>query len=492
VRSATMKIVRSSGILLHPTSLPGRFGIGDLGPECYKFLDFLHGAKQKIWHVLPLGPTGPENSPYQSRSSIAGNPLLLSPEKMTDEGYLDKRDLRDSPHFPAARVNFRAVRRYKLELFRRAFDGFSENAPYRQFAKANAAWLNPFAEFMALRTANHEVAWTKFDPTIAASENEKRFWKFLQYEFFRQWRQVKEHCAEQEIAIMGDMPFYVEHDSADVWSSPELFDLDANGEPRTVGGVPPDYFSRDGQLWGNPTYNWAELKKRNYAWWVERFRAAFRLVDLLRLDHFRGFVEYWSVPAGHATARKGKWVKGPGLDLFNAVQKKLGTLPLVAENLGLITHAVEKLRNELSLPGMVVLQFAFGEEDGTHRPNNYVRNLVSFTGTHDNNTTRGWWTELQKAANEKSGSAAAAELERTKIFLQRDGRDISWSFIQTVMTSVADVSMIPLQDALGLGSRSRMNIPGRAKGNWRWRFSAGALTPEIAKRLQQLTEVSGR
>src|SRR5258707_6313534 len=237
-----MKIIRCSGILLHPTSLPGRFGIGDLGPECYRFLDFLHEAKQKIWHVLPLGPTGPENSPYQSRSSIAGNPLLISPEKMVEEGYLDKRELTDAPQFPAARVNFPAVRSYKLELFRRAFDGFSENAGYRRFEKLNAGWLNPFAEFMALRTANGEVAWTKFDPKIAASENEKRFWKFLQYEFFRQWKEVKEHCAKQEIVIMGDMPFYVEHDSADVWNSPELFDLDANSEPRTVGGVPPDYF----------------------------------------------------------------------------------------------------------------------------------------------------------------------------------------------------------------------------------------------------------
>jgi len=472
-----MKIIRCSGILLHPTSLPGRFGIGDLGPECYRFLDFLQEAKQKIWHVLPLGPTGPENSPYQSRSSIAGNPLLISPEKMVVEGYLDQRDLRRVPKLPAARVNFHTVRPYKLELFRRALDGFSENAEYRKFEKSNAGWLNPFAEFMALRTVNHEVAWTKFDPKIAASENEKRFWKFLQYEFFRQWKQVKEYCANREIAIMGDMPFYVEHDSADVWNSPDLFDLDASGEPRTVGGVPPDYFSKNGQLWGNPTYNWAQLKKTNYAWWVERFRATFQLVDLLRLDHFRGFVKYWSVPASHATARKGRWVKGPGFDLFNAVQKKLGTLPLVAENLGLITPEVEKLRNDLRLPGMVVLQFAFGEEDGTHRPNNYLRNLVSFTGTHDNNTTRGWWNELRKAASIKSESAAAAELERTKAFLQRDGRDISWAFIQAVMTSVADVSMIPLQDVLGLGSNARMNIPGRAKGNWGWRFSAGAIKP---------------
>jgi 4-alpha-glucanotransferase len=486
-----MKIARSSGILLHPTSLPGRFGIGDLGPECFRFLDFLSEAKQKLWHILPLGPTGPDNSPYQSRSSVAGNPLLISPDKLLDEGYLDKRDLRNIPRFSATRVNFSGVRSYKWRLFRRAFESFSEKLQYREFERTNGWWLRPYAEFMGLCEVNRGSAWTKFDPKLKPKEETIRFHKFLQFEFFRQWAAVKAHCARRQILIMGDMPFYVEHDSADVWHSPQLFDLGRDGESRTVGGVPPDYFSNDGQLWGNPTYRWARLKKMKYEWWVDRFRAAFQLVDILRVDHFRGFVKFWSVPASHSTARKGRWVNGPGLDLFRIVRKKLGSLPLVAENLGYITAEVEELRRTLSLPGMVVLQFAFGE-DGTHRPNNYVHELVSFTGTHDNNTTRGWWDELKQITREHPRAAARAELERAKSFLQTDGRDISWSFIQAAMTSVADVALIPMQDILDLGSGARMNVPGRAKGNWRWRYEAAAITPRIVRRLRDLTEVSGR
>ena len=486
-----MKITRCSGILLHPTSLPGRFGVGDLGPECYRFLDFLQETKQKLWHVLPLGPTGSENSPYQCRSSMAGNALLISPEKLAEEGYLSKRDLLSVPKFPSSRVNFRAVGSYKLRLYRRALEGFSEDAAYRKFERRHARWLDPYAKFMALRTANGDVPWTHFDRKVKAQDSEVRFHKFLQYEFFRQWNEVKKRCARRKILIMGDMPFYVEHDSADVWNAPQLFDLKADGEARTVGGVPPDYFSKDGQLWGNPTYRWENLRKTKYAWWVERFRAAFELVDILRLDHFRGFVKYWSVPAGCRTARRGSWVRGPGLSLFQEVRRKLGALPLVAENLGLITPAVEELRKELALPGMVVLQFAFGA-DGTHRPCNYVRELVSFTGTHDNNTTCGWWKELRQSAKEKPRSPARAEMERTKSFVQSEGREICWSFIQAVMTSVADVAMIPMQDVLELGSNSRMNTPGRAKGNWGWRYVDDAITPGLVKRLNELTEVSGR
>jgi 4-alpha-glucanotransferase len=486
-----MKTVRSSGILLHPTSLPGRFGIGDLGPECYRFVDFLHEAKQRLWHILPLGPTGPENSPYQSRSSFAGNPLLISPEKLLDEGYLDHRDLDNIPRFPLARIDFAAVRSYKFPLFWRAFDGFSETAAYRKFENRNSLWLDPYAEFMALCEVNGTAAWTKFNAKLKPRDADIRFHKFLQYEFFRQWAQLKVHCGHKNVLVMGDMPFYVEHDSADVWHSPRLFDLDRDGESRSVGGVPPDYFSKDGQLWGNPTYRWAYLKKTKYQWWVDRFRATFQLVDLLRLDHFRGFVKFWSVPSGQSTARYGRWVNGPGLDLFTAVQKRLGVLAVVAENLGYITPEVEDLRHKLSLPGMVVLQFAFGE-DGTHRPNNYVRELVSFTGTHDNNTTRGWWDELKLIARQRPRSQARSEMERAKAFLQTHGRDISWSFIQAVMTSVADISIIPLQDVLDLGASARMNIPGRAKGNWEWRYKANAITPRIVNRLHSLTEVSGR
>ena len=486
-----MKIERASGILLHPTSLPGRFGIGDFGAESYRWADFLHEAKQKLWHVLPLGPTGPQNSPYQCRSAFAGNPLLISPDKLLEEGYLNRQELAKVPRFSSTRADFREVKVYKEGLFRLAFQGFSETPAYITFVKRNASWLEPFAQFMSLRTANHGISWTKFDPRIRANNEEIRFHKFLQYEFFRQWQALKSYCAERNILVMGDMPFYVEHDSADVWQSPQLFDLDKHGESRTVGGVPPDYFSADGQLWGNPTYRWDTLEQTKYAWWVERFQSAFQLVDLLRLDHFRGFEKFWSVPATHATARKGKWVSGPGLKLFREVRKKLGALPLIAENLGVITPEVEALRRGLGLPGMAVLQFAFGE-DGTHRPSSYVRELVCFTGTHDNDTTRGWWTKLKSAARNHSNSQAKAEVERVKSYLQTDGREISWSFIQATMTSVAQISLIPLQDVLNLGTASRMNIPGRAKGNWGWRYSSKAINSALAARLRSLTEVSDR
>jgi|HubBroStandDraft_6_1064221.scaffolds.fasta_scaffold65968_2 4-alpha-glucanotransferase len=486
-----MKMERASGILLHPTSLPGRFGIGDLGAESYRFVDFLQEAKQKLWHVLPLGPTGPQNSPYQCRSAFAGNPLLISPDKLVEEGYLGRRDVSQVPPFSATQVDFRAAGSYKSGLFRHAFRGFTETKAYRDFTTKNGGWLDAFAEFMALRSSNHGISWTKFDPKIRPETDEIRFHKFVQYEFFRQWQQLKDHCAERNILVIGDMPFYVEHDSADVWHSPRLFDLDKRGESLTVGGVPPDYFSEDGQLWGNPTYRWDRLEKTKYAWWVERFRATLALVDLLRVDHFRGFEKFWKVPAGHSTARKGKWERGPGLKLFHAVRKELGALPLIAENLGVITPAVEKLRRDLRLPGMAVLQFAFGE-DRTHRPTNYVRELVSFTGTHDNDTTRGWWTKLKRDALDPSNTQAKAEVDRVKCYFQTDGREISWSFIQAIMTSVAQIALIPMQDVLNLGSEARMNVPGRAKGNWDWRCKSKDITSALISRLRKLTEVSGR
>ncbi len=339
-----MKTGRASGILLHPTSLPSRFGIGDLGLESYRFLDFLQEAKQKVWHVLPLGPTGPQNSPYQCRSAFAGNPLLISPDKLVEEGYLGKRDLSRVPHFPDGRVEFNAVRSFKYGLFRQAFKSFTQTRAFSTFEEKHS-WLNPFAEFMALREANGGISWARFDPAIRATADALRFHKFLQYEFFRQWNQLKAHCAKCRVFIMGDMPFYVEHDSADVWHSPDLFDLDRHGESRTVGGVPPDYFSRNGQLWGNPTYRWEAMEKTNYAWWKERFRTVLQLVDLLRLDHFRGFEKFWSVPASHTTARNGKWIKGPGQKLFATVTRSLGPLPLIAENLGIITPQVEELQH---------------------------------------------------------------------------------------------------------------------------------------------------
>jgi len=325
-----VKIGRSSGILLHLTSLPGRFGIGDLGPTSRWFVDFLAETKQKLWCVLPLGPTGPDNSPYQSRSVFAGNPLLISPELLLERGYVSKRDLSPLPNFSPARVNFGAVRGYKERLLKHAFLGFSETREYAKFEGCNGWWLEPYALFMSLREANKGLPWHRFDKRTKPSRDSVRFHKFVQYEFSTEWEQLHRYCQERNIAILGDMPFYAEHDSADVWSNPALFDLRPNGESRTVGGVPPDYFTKDGQRWGTPTYRWKKLQKTGFKWWIDRLRIALQRADLLRLDHFRGFEAFWSVPANQRTARNGKWVAGPGAAFFAKVREELGNLHLFA------------------------------------------------------------------------------------------------------------------------------------------------------------------
>jgi 4-alpha-glucanotransferase len=486
-----MKIGRCSGILLHVTSLPGKFGIGDLGPESRWFADFLADAKQKLWCVLPLGPTGPQNSPYQSRSTFAGNPLLISPQRLVEHGYISHKDLHPVPAFSASRVQFSAVRRYKEALLEKAFHQFSPDTDYLAFERNNHLWLDRFALFLALVEANGGILWNRFDPRVKPDPQRICYHKFVQYEFFRQWRALREYCHQRNISIMGDMPFYVEHDSADVWSHPQLFDLRKNGEPRTVGGVPPDYFSSNGQLWGTPAYRWDKLKDSGFQWWIDRFRAVLQLVDLLRLDHFRGFEAFWGIPAGASTAKNGHWIKGPGALLFRAVRRKLGDLPFIAENLGIITPEVEELRRQFGLFGMAVLQFAF-DDDNIHRPNNYVRELITFTGTHDNDTTCGWWDSLRRSAQGRSRSAAREKLKTVQCYLQNDGREIHWSFIQAILTSVADIAVVPLQDVLGLGSEARMNLPGRAKGNWDWRFEKHQLTQALHQRLCDLTTVSGR
>lgn len=487
-----MNIGRCSGILLHITSLPGPFGIGDLGPEGRWFADALAAAGQKLWCILPVGPTGDENSPYQSRSAFAGNPLLLSPEELVRAGYLASRDLKPVPRFPRARVDFVRVRRWKTELLRRAHAGFSENQAYRSFASANAWWLEAFAQFMALREANHGISWTRFDPRRRAPEQLVRFHKFMQFEFERQWRMLRRHCETRGVSLLGDMPFYVEHDSADVWSHPEYFDLDERGEALTVGGVPPDYFSEDGQRWGTPTYRWDRLAATGFRWWIDRLRTALDRTPFLRLDHFRGFESYWSVPAGQPTARHGHWVPGPGARLFEALRKEFGSLPIVAENLGVITPEVDELRRQFGLPGMAVLQFGF-DDDLRHRPCYYTPETVAFTGTHDNDTTCGWWRSSVRAAQSGTDPAARMRVARAVTYLQ-DGapRAINWSLLQAVHTSVANVAVVPMQDVVGLSAKARMNIPGKAKGNWRWRLEQQQLPPELIERLRRLTEVTGR
>jgi 4-alpha-glucanotransferase len=488
-----VKIERSSGILLHISSLPGGCGIGDLGPASHWFADALVEAKQKLWCFLPLGTTGRENSPYQSRSAFAGNPLLISSEELVKRGYLRAGDLRGAPARESAYVDFSTVRQFKEKVLKKAFRGFSEDREFRQFEEKQSGWLPRFAEFMALREANRGAKWTKFDPRIKTKPETIRYHKFVQYEFYRQWRALHKYCGERGVSLMGDMPFYIEHDSADVWSHPELFDLERNGAPRTVGGVPPDYFARDGQLWGTPTYRWHELEKTGYQWWVDRLQAAMAMTDVLRLDHFRGFEAYWSVPAGQVTARTGRWVRGPGTRLFRALKKKLGELPFVAENLGIVTPEVEELRREFGMPGMAVLQFGF-DDNNTHRPSNYERDLVAFTGTHDNETTMGWWHSLQRAARNGRNQAAREKAQSVRSFLQMDGseRTPEWCFIQAVHASVAALAIVPMQDVLGLGSEARMNRPGRAKGNWRWRLQRNQLGDRHLKRLGDLTAATGR
>jgi 4-alpha-glucanotransferase len=486
-----VKSGRSSGILLHITSLPGRFGIGDLGPESRRFADFLEEAKQKLWCVLPIGPAGEENSPYRSPSAFAGNTMMISPELLAEQGYVSKKDLRFQPRSPASRVDFQAVRDYKEPLLELAFQGFSETKDYSRFVRRNSWWLDRYSLFLALRKANGGAPWTQFDSKIKPDSACILYHKFVQYEFFRQWKALHEYCKRRNISIMGDMSFYVEHDSADVWSNPRLFDLEKNGEPASVGGVPPDYFSKDGQLWGTPTYRWDRMRSDGFKWWMDRFRAAFAHVDLLRLDHFRGFEAYWSVPSNQRTARNGRWKKGPGARLFDLAHKKFGQLPIVAENLGVITKEVEQLRTHCGFPGMAVLQFGF-DAGGAHRPDKYTTELVCFTGTHDNDTTRGWWNALQRAAKNPRGSTERAIVRRVTSYLQTNGEQIHWSFIRALLTSVAKVAVIPMQDILGLGSEARMNLPGHAKGNWGWRMTGAQLDGANVERLRDLTIASGR
>jgi len=487
-----VNIGRCSGILLHITSLPGPFGIGDLGSESRWFADVLAAAGQKLWCVLPVGPIGDENSPYQARSAFAGNPLLLSPEELVSAGYLSSRDLTRLPRFPRSVIDFPRVRRWKTDLLLRSYAGFSENRAYEEFVSANAWWLDDFAQFMALREANRGSCWTRFDPRVKAENDLIRFHKFTQYEFDRQWRILRKYCEKRGVSLLGDMPFYVEHDSSDVWSYPEYFDLDEQGEPRTVGGVPPDYFSEEGQRWGTPTYRWDRLAASGFRWWVDRMRMALERTPLLRLDHFRGFESYWSVPAQQRTARHGHWVPGPGADLFEILRQAFGPLPIVAENLGVITPEVDALRRRFALPGMAVLQFGF-DDDLRHRPCYYSRETVAFTGTHDNDTTCGWWQNSLRAARSGKDPASSARVERARAYLQRGAdHEIHWSCMQAVHTSVADVAIVPMQDVLGLSGVARMNVPGKPQGNWRWRMEKEQVRSSLLERLRKLTAVTGR
>ena len=506
-----MTFPRSSGILLHPTSLPGPYGIGELGPEAHHFADFLRDAGQKIWQVLPLGPTGYGDSPYQCFSAFAGNPLLLSLDVLVKRGYLNQRDLENRPLFPADHVDFGRVIEWKLPLLRKAFQGFlatdHPSSEYDFFNTRHGEWLHDFALFMALKQKHKLVSWTQWELEYAlrdeAALQQAQRWelreeiacqKFLQFEFERQWLELKAYCEQIGIRLMGDVPIYVALDSSDVWAHPELFELLPDGKPRVVAGVPPDYFSATGQLWGNPIYRWDQHAKEHYLWWIARFRRSLEMLDLIRLDHLRGFEAYWEVPGDEKTAENGRWVKGPGAPLFEALQATLGDLPIVAENLGVITPEVEALRQRFGFPGMSILQFAFGNDPQapSFKPHNYPHHRVAYTGTHDNDTVVGWWHSTGAGDSIRTKEDVAKEMDYARHYLNTDGSEINWVMIRTLMASVADTVLFPLQDVLGVGSEGRMNLPGTASGNWRWRFRTGDLSAEKAARLKEMAETYER
>ncbi len=491
-----MSDTRLSGILLHPTSLPGPFGIGDLGQQAYAFVDWLVGAKQRLWQVLPLGPTGYGDSPYQCFSALAGNPLLIDPANLVERGYLEMADLA-VPVFPAAAVDYGPVIGWKTELLDRAFARFEaqpQPAAFTAFVEEQRWWLDDFTLFMALKGENGGQSWQQWAPDLrdrrpavlaAARQRLARSIQshaFRQWVFFEQWSALRAYANAQRVRIIGDIPIYVAMDSADAWSQRNLFYFDAEAQPTVVAGVPPDYFSPTGQLWGNPIYNWGKMAETGYAWWISRFRANLQLYDIIRVDHFRGFYNYWEVPGGAETAENGVWKDGPREAFFETVIAALGELPLIAEDLGEPEEGVYVLRDHFHFPGMKVLQFAWAS-DGSDPflPHNYDKNFVVYSGTHDNDTTRGWYDK-----------APAREQDYVRRYLRVSGSDVAWDFIRLAMMSPADIAVTPLQDCMSLGSEGRMNMPGAASGNWSWRFLPQQLTPGIQAGLAELCDLYGR
>lgn len=502
-----MPSTRASGILLHPTSFPGRFGVGDLGIEAYRFIDFLAGSQQQYWQVLPLGPTGYGNSPYMCYSAVAGNPILISLELLRDEGFLADEDLWHTPNFNSDRVEYDAVIAYKLPLLHKACENFKARASdiqktrFAGFCESKAYWLDDYAMYMSLKEANDGKSWFQWDKELVTRSpaaldqwgrrlnTEIVFHKFLQFAFFSQWSQIKQYANDRAISIIGDIPIYVAHDSADVWANPENFCLDENYELTLMAGVPPDYFSSTGQLWGNPVYNWEHLQQTGFKWWIQRFEALLDYVDVIRIDHFRGFESFWAVKPDPAvepekrTAEKGEWIEAPGRQFFEALREKLGKLPILAEDLGVITPEVEALRNDFEFPGMKILQFAFGSDRANpFLPFNFPRNCVVYTGTHDNDATVGWYNSLADWERDA--------LHRYLGHVSPDG--IHWDLVRLAFSSVADLVITPIQDLLGLSTESRMNFPGKSEGNWEWRYWSEALSWELGDRLKTMTHTYGR
>ncbi len=495
-----MRLPRASGILLHPTSLPGPHGSGDFGSAAYHFVDWLVSAHQHLWQILPLGGIGPGNSPYMSSSAFAGNVLMIDLMELADHGWLQASDVAPTPRLEKDRVNFGTVVPYRMERLAAAAQHFAESAStpdkaaFDAFCQTQASWLDDYTLFMALWEANDWREWNQWPDALARHEpaalatavaaNTRRiaFWKFCQWSFFRQWAKLKAYANERGVQIIGDAPIFIAYQSAEVWANQHLFELDAQGQPTVVAGVPPDYFSVTGQRWGNPLYRWSAHAKEGYAWWVERVRRTFELVDIVRIDHFRGFAAYWEIPASEPTAQVGQWIKGPGPALFQAIADALGDLPIIAEDLGVITPDVEALRTQFNFPGMRILQFAWaGDATDRFLPHNHACDTVVYGGTHDNDTTAGWWA-----------SATDHERHFVRGYLATDGHDMPWAFIRAACASVADTAVHQMQDVLALPTEHRMNFPGKGEGYWEWRFEWDQVHPWHAQRLADFAKVYGR
>lgn len=495
-----MKFERSSGILLHPTSLPGPIGSGDLGETAYHFVDWLVVAGQSLWQMLPLGPVGMGDSPYMCLSAFAGEAMLVDLQELVKRGWLTQQELRDHPQFNQGTVHFGDVKKFRMSALRKGADRFfrEDNADdqkdFKGFCKKHRSWLEDYALFMALIGKYNGAEWCTWDSDLvkrtpaalksARSElaNDIRFWEFTQWCFFRQWHALKRYANDRNVKMVGDIPIFIAYQSADAWANQHLFHFDKSLRPKVVAGVPPDYFSATGQRWGNPLYDWKAMHEEQYQWWIERIKTTLELIDIVRIDHFRGFAGYWEIPAEEKTAVKGRWVKGPGAKLFDVIQKKLGTLPIIAEDLGEITPDVIELRDRYEFPGMRILQFAFaGDPKNNFLPHNYIPNTVVYSGTHDNDTTIGWFT-----------SATEREREFVKKYIGTDGRNINWDFIRLASQSVADMAVFPFQDILGLGNDARMNMPGQALGNWSWRFVWDQVHPWHAEQLYEISALTKR
>ncbi len=491
-----MPLSRSSGLLLHPTCLPGPGGIGAIGRNAYRFVDVLTAAGASMWQMLPLGPTGYGDSPYSGTSAFAGNPLLIDPELLARDGLLDADEIDLGPDWCGC-VDFARVRSVKTALLHRAFERFSDRGPpdtFHVFCASNAKWLDDFALFMALKEAHGGIAWSSWEPGVRSRDphalerarerhfEDLAFQRFSQFVFHQQWKELHDYAGSKGVQIIGDIPIFVAYDSVDVWAHQSEFMLDSQGLPTVVAGVPPDYFSKTGQRWGNPHYRWDAMRDAGFDWWIDRFRMLLKTVDIVRLDHFRGFSAAWAVPNECETAERGQWIKAPGRDLFNAAFEELGPFPIIAEDLGVITPDVVELREEFGLPGMHILQFAFATDaHDAGLPHNFDRATVVYSGTHDNDTTVGWFNSIDDA-----------QRQRVLDYLGTRGFDIGWDFIELGLSSVADVALFPLQDVLRLGTTARMNLPGKADGNWGWRFDWNSISDAHILGLRKLNDLYGR